>query len=434
MTHTHKMKKRRRLFATETFAMGVNMPARCVCFDTIRKHDGTAFRDLLPGEYVQMAGRAGRRGLDDTGTVIILIKGDLPALHDLNTMMLGTPTKLDSKFRLTYNMILNLLRVEELRVEDMMKRSFAENSSQKETDGASEQLAAYTARLEALGPSSGGCEVCTDLAEYYEACTARLALVHQVQPHILAQATKFLTAGRVVVLNSPMHRNALAVVLRMETTRRGPGRSAFSAGSPEADSASSKMFTVLIVTEKDGGMLPVSREGSGNTDLVLPGTRLFMPRGPAGFAVKVVSGSDIVTVSKEKLKLNLLETLDRPNPTVQATVAQQLVRLVEANPDGVAALDPIADMKIKDMLFVDAWHQKQFYDKELTSAYNCTTCPEFEDHYAQMHDRKRLGDAVAKLSFQLSDESLQMLPEYERAPPVPIHFVFILVVSSLKGH
>lgn len=57
------------LFATETFAMGVNMPARTVVFDTIRKHDGTGFRNLLPAEYIQMAGRAGRRGLDTTGTV-----------------------------------------------------------------------------------------------------------------------------------------------------------------------------------------------------------------------------------------------------------------------------------------------------------------------------------------------------------------------------
>jgi antiviral helicase SKI2 len=89
------------LFATETFAMGVNMPARCVVFDTIRKHDGTQFRDLLAGEYVQMAGRAGRRGLDKTGTVIILVKGDLPEISDLQRMMLGKPTRLDSKFRLT---------------------------------------------------------------------------------------------------------------------------------------------------------------------------------------------------------------------------------------------------------------------------------------------------------------------------------------------
>lgn len=49
----------------------------------------------------------------------------------LNEMILGKPTKLESKFRLTYNMILNLLRVEALQVEDMIKRSFSENKSQK---------------------------------------------------------------------------------------------------------------------------------------------------------------------------------------------------------------------------------------------------------------------------------------------------------------
>ena len=59
------------LFATETFAMGVNFPARTVAFHGTRKHDGTQFRSLLPGEYTQMSGRAGRRGLDDVGTVII---------------------------------------------------------------------------------------------------------------------------------------------------------------------------------------------------------------------------------------------------------------------------------------------------------------------------------------------------------------------------
>jgi superfamily II RNA helicase len=45
------------LFATETFAMGVNMPARTVVFSSIRKHDGNDWRDLLPGEYTQMSGR-----------------------------------------------------------------------------------------------------------------------------------------------------------------------------------------------------------------------------------------------------------------------------------------------------------------------------------------------------------------------------------------
>ena len=84
------------LFATETFAMvrrphrfydsvmcsncmqGVNMPAKCVVFSGIRKHDGRSFRDILAGEYTQMAGRAGRRGLDTTGTVIIVANDSLP--------------------------------------------------------------------------------------------------------------------------------------------------------------------------------------------------------------------------------------------------------------------------------------------------------------------------------------------------------------------
>ena len=68
--------------------MGVNMPARTVVFDSIRKHDGTKFRELLPGEFTQMAGRAGRRGLDDTGTVIILCKADVPEISDFQNMMM----------------------------------------------------------------------------------------------------------------------------------------------------------------------------------------------------------------------------------------------------------------------------------------------------------------------------------------------------------
>ena len=54
------------------------MPARTVVFSGIRKHDGRSFRDLLAGEYTQMSGRAGRRGLDKTGVVIIVCDGEVP--------------------------------------------------------------------------------------------------------------------------------------------------------------------------------------------------------------------------------------------------------------------------------------------------------------------------------------------------------------------
>lgn len=60
------------------------MPARCVVFSSTRKHDGRSFRDILPGEFTQMAGRAGRRGLDPTGTVVIVANDPMPEVC-LNT-------------------------------------------------------------------------------------------------------------------------------------------------------------------------------------------------------------------------------------------------------------------------------------------------------------------------------------------------------------
>ena len=136
------------LFATETFAMGVNMPARAVCFYSTRKHDGREFRDLLPGEYTQMAGRAGRRGLDAVGTVILALWGpDAPLSSDMHKMLKGKATKLESQFRLTYTMILNLLRVEGMSVEDMIKRSFSEVATQRLV--GQHDIPAITARLHA---------------------------------------------------------------------------------------------------------------------------------------------------------------------------------------------------------------------------------------------------------------------------------------------
>lgn len=114
------------LFATETFAMGVNMPARTVIFDSHRKYDGLEVRNLKPGEYIQMAGRAGRRGHDENGTVILLCKSQVPPSMDLRSMILGQPEKLQSQFILRYAVILTCLRIESIKVEDIIQFSFKE--------------------------------------------------------------------------------------------------------------------------------------------------------------------------------------------------------------------------------------------------------------------------------------------------------------------
>ena len=70
-----------------------------------------------------MAGRAGRRGKDTTGTVILLCKSDIPESSDLQKMILGQATTLQSQFRLIYSMLLNLMRVETLRYTCIVKDS-----------------------------------------------------------------------------------------------------------------------------------------------------------------------------------------------------------------------------------------------------------------------------------------------------------------------
>jgi len=117
------------LFATETFAMGVNMPARSVVFTSIRKHDGSKFRTLIPSEYTQMAGRAGRRGLDDIGHVYLFYPDELPDLQTLSQMMMHKANKLESQFRITYRMILAMARYSsgKTKLTDMVSSSFLES-------------------------------------------------------------------------------------------------------------------------------------------------------------------------------------------------------------------------------------------------------------------------------------------------------------------
>ena len=111
------------LFATETFSIGLNMPAKTVVFTQVKKFDGRDFRVLSSGEYIQMSGRAGRRGLDDRGIVIMMVDEKLEP-KDAKNMIKGEADRLDSAFHLGYNMVLNLMKVEGVSPEYMLERCF----------------------------------------------------------------------------------------------------------------------------------------------------------------------------------------------------------------------------------------------------------------------------------------------------------------------
>lgn len=97
------------LFATESFAMGINMPAKSVIFYTITKFDSNGFRELSNGEYTQMCGRAGRRGLDTEGLCYIFVPDaeSYPEWMVLKEMLDSKGEFLVSKFKLNYQIIIS---------------------------------------------------------------------------------------------------------------------------------------------------------------------------------------------------------------------------------------------------------------------------------------------------------------------------------------
>lgn len=104
---------------------------------------------MTSGEYIQMSGRAGRRGLDEKGIVILMIDEKVsPAVG--RDIVKGLPDPINSAFHLTYNMVLNLLRVEEINPEYMLERSFFQFQNQSSIPHLFESKFNYTYYFEII--------------------------------------------------------------------------------------------------------------------------------------------------------------------------------------------------------------------------------------------------------------------------------------------
>jgi len=113
------------LYATETFAVGINMPARSVCFSSLRKYDGRTFRNIHTKEYFQMAGRAGRRGLDKEGYVFGMIDKQKDDIDKIISITKGDSEPIISQFSISPNMVLNLVdKFDKKQIEEVLKQNF----------------------------------------------------------------------------------------------------------------------------------------------------------------------------------------------------------------------------------------------------------------------------------------------------------------------
>ena len=137
------------LFCTETFAVGVNFPCRSVLFGALQKFDGVDFRPITNREYFQMAGRAGRRGIDERGYVYAAVDLNDIRVEELPSFQEADVEPLRSQFTLSYNTVANLIRRfsdEEIRA--VLRRNFAAYQHQVAARRLQEEAGAVEAELE----------------------------------------------------------------------------------------------------------------------------------------------------------------------------------------------------------------------------------------------------------------------------------------------
>jgi ATP-dependent RNA helicase HelY len=159
------------VFATETLAVGINMPARAVVLDKLTKFTGEQHQMLKPSDYAQLTGRAGRRGLDDVGHAIALWNPFLP-FDQVAALVSSKSFVLNSAFRPTYNMAANLIKsTSQVQARHLLNLSFAQfqaSSDVVEIQARIQRRSREFDRLMLQAQSSYG-----DILEYKEVATRR---------------------------------------------------------------------------------------------------------------------------------------------------------------------------------------------------------------------------------------------------------------------
>jgi ATP-dependent RNA helicase HelY len=135
------------VFATETLALGINMPARSVVIERLKKYDGVTHSRLTPGEFTQLTGRAGRRGLDTIGHSIVVDDSGL-TLPDVATLSSRRVYPLKSAFTPQYNMAVNIAsNWNQEYAQEVLTKSFAQFQLNKSSEDVEKRIDQYTAIL-----------------------------------------------------------------------------------------------------------------------------------------------------------------------------------------------------------------------------------------------------------------------------------------------
>ncbi|MBF6209957.1 RNA helicase [Nocardia puris] len=216
----------RAVFATETLALGINMPARTVVLERLVKYNGESHAELTPGEYTQLTGRAGRRGIDVEGHAVVLWQPEVDTSAVAGLASTRT-YPLRSSFRPGYNMSINLIdRMGAAESRALLERSFAQFQADRSVVGLVRGIERNEAQLatlrEQLGGTEGGFLEYISLRERIKQRERQLAQQHRSDRRGAAvTALTALRRGDVVAIQSG-RRTGLAVILEPDATPNDP--------------------------------------------------------------------------------------------------------------------------------------------------------------------------------------------------------------------
>lgn len=367
------------LFATETFAMGLNMPARTVVYTTSRKFDGENFRYISSGEYIQMSGRAGRRGIDDKGIAITMVGEDYDEAG-LRRMLAAKADPLNSSFHLSYYMILNLLRVEEITPEYIMERSYFQYQSRKRIPELQDKRDQMRRDFQLIHIENEA-----QLTSYYH-LRKRIEDLQNTYKKIInlpMHARSFLQPGRLIHIRDDIYDYGWCVLVDFSKKR------ALEESDISQHSSEDYTLEVLCWCEK--------ATDSGATISFVPSTNIKI--GDA----QIISLPLSTVVSFSSLRVQLLKNL--VSQAQRNKQHENVVTLISEQPNSVIPiLDPIEGMNIKDENVKTLAEDIKNCEERL-SANPIHSSPQLKELYAQIENKMEIERQIQDVENSIKQAS-----------------------------
>ncbi|AET40683.1 ATP-dependent RNA helicase MTR4 Ecym_6303 [Eremothecium cymbalariae DBVPG len=374
------------LFATETFSIGLNMPAKTVVFTSVRKWDGKQFRWVSGGEYIQMSGRAGRRGLDDRGVVIMMLDEKMEP-QVAKGMVKGQADRLDSAFHLGYNMILNLMRVEGISPEFMLEHSFYQFQNITSVPVMERKLIELTSRLEVIEIDDE-----KNVKDYYDVRQTLDEYNEDVRKIIAhpSNILSFLQPGRLirVKVNEKGDYGWAAVVNFAKRVNKR---------DPSVVYADHQSYIVNVIVNTMFADAPIN--------LLKP----FNPVLPEGIRPAVEGEKSISTMLP--IVLDSIQTLgnlrifmpsDIKADSQKEVVGKTLKEVQRRFPKGIPLIDPIKHMKIEDEDFLKLLNKIEILETNMNSNPIANSA-KLRQLYEKYCEKVAIEGDIKQLKFKINE-------------------------------